>query len=198
MEFLTTLVKVIGQGKNLTFGLIFPSIYLGITRQMDEKKDPREEMEPIVESWESGKIFLDKEGRWFHEGVEITHRLTVDLFSRSIVNDPDGGYRLQVGKEWAKISVEDTPYMVQMMELRQEQSIIRLNDQSIEDLDLKTLWVGKENVLYCRVKDREFPARFLRPAYYQIMSFLVQDETGFHLQIGEQRCPLRSDRESSG
>ena len=45
-----------------------------------------------------GEIFLDKEGRWFHEGVEITHARTLELFSRSICADAGGGYRLQIGR----------------------------------------------------------------------------------------------------
>ncbi len=35
-------------------------------------------------------LFFDKEGRWFHEGVEITHRRTCVLFSRNLHKGPDG------------------------------------------------------------------------------------------------------------
>ena len=44
-----------------------------------------------------------------------------------------------------------------------------LNDESREPLDPATLRVGAENVLYCRVKGGAHEARWLRPAYYDLM-----------------------------
>ena len=147
------------------------------------------------ESSASGKIFLDKEGRWFHEGVEITHPRTIELFSKSVVKDPSGGYRLQIGKEWAKIEVEDTPYMVRSVELQGDKIFIILNDKSKEELDPNTLSVGENNVLYCRVKGGEYPARFLRPAFYQIMQFLEEDEKGYYLAISGKKFYLGKRRD---
>ena len=43
-----------------------------------------------------------------------------------------------------------------------------LNDETREPLDPASLRVGAENVLYCRVKGGH-EARFLRPAYYELM-----------------------------
>jgi hypothetical protein len=134
-----------------------------------------------------GRICLDKEGRWFHEGVEITHLRTIELFSKSVVKDNDCGYLLKIGKEWAKIVVEDTPYMVRSVDLRDDSVLIELNDKSVEHLNPASLRVGNDNVLYCKVKSGEFPARFLRPAYYQLMTRLHEDKKGFYLEIRGQR-----------
>ena len=139
-----------------------------------------------------GKIFINKEGKWFHEGVEITHERTLELFSRSIVKDPAGGYLLQVGAERAKIEVEDTPYIVRSVEFNNGSVMLELNDKSSETLDPGSLQVGQKNVLYCRVKSGEFPARFLRPAYYQLMTRLEQDSKGFYLEIGGSKHYLRT------
>lgn len=160
-------------------------------RKKGAKTIPRKKkMDDLVESQASEKIFLDKEGRWFHEGVEITHPLTVELFSRSVVKDPSAGYRLQIGREWAKIKIEDTPYMIKTVEIQSNQVLILLNDKSVEKLEPDTLWIGKNNVLYCRVKNGEYPARFLRPAYYQLMQALKEKDNKFYLEIGNQRIFL--------
>ena len=140
-----------------------------------------------------GTIFLDKEGRWFHDGVEITHLRTVELFSRSVCPDPAGGYRLQIGREWARIEVEDTPLMVREVAFRGERVELGLNDHSREFLDPATLRVGRENVLYCRVKTGRFPARFLRPAYYQLTSRIEQDQDGYFLQVDGRKHYLGSE-----
>jgi len=134
-----------------------------------------------------GEIFLDKEGRWFHEGVEITHPRTIELFSRSVVKDDDRGYLLKIGKERARIEVEDTPCFVRSVEFRNNEVFLELNDKSVESLNPCSLRVGKDNVLYCDVKSGQFPARFLRPAYYQLMTRLEQDEKGFYLEIAGSR-----------
>jgi uncharacterized protein len=134
-----------------------------------------------------GEIFLDKDGRWFHCGVEITHERTIELFSRSVFKDPSGGYRLQVGKEWAKIRVEDAPYLVRAVEFKGKEIQLTLNDRAEEALDPATLKVGKGHVLYCEVKSGQFPARFTRPAYYQLMTCLGEDAQGFFLEYGGSR-----------
>ena len=142
--------------------------------------------------YQGAKIFLDKEGRWFHDGEEITHKLTAELFSRSICKDPAGGYRLVVGPEWSPVEVEDTPFMVRQVDFEGGKAAAKLNDGSEEDLDLSTLKVGADNVLYCEVKAGQFPARFLRPAYYQLMERLVEDGEGYAVEIGGTRWPVRS------
>ena len=138
-----------------------------------------------------GKIFLDKEGRWFHEGMEITHLRTLELFSRSVCRDADGGYWLQIGRERARIEVEDTPYMVREVSFHEAEVELKLNDGSSEILDPGTLWIGAGNVLYCNVKSEKLPARFLRPAYYQLVSQVEQDEDGYFLELGRKKFYLR-------
>jgi len=139
---------------------------------------------------EFGRIFLDKEGKWFHQGVEITHERTLEVFSRSVIKAPGRGYLLAIGPERARIKVEDTPYMVRSVELKDGSASVLLNDRTIEPLDPASLKMGKDNVLYCCVKSGQFPARFLRPAYYQIMTCLDQDKKGFFLQIRGRKCYL--------
>jgi len=150
------------------------------------KKSARQES-PGARHHSCGKIFLDKEGRWFHEGVEITHQRTVELFSRSIKKDPSGGYYLQVGREAARIEVEDTPFMVRSVDFQNGELSVELNDQTSEPLDLASLRVGKNNVLYGKVKSGQFPARFLRPAYYQLMRCLGEDGKGFYLEVNGRK-----------
>jgi hypothetical protein len=147
------------------------------------------------ESPYSGQIRLDKEGNWFYEDEPITHELTVELFSRSVFKDPEGGYRLVVEPEWARIIVEDTPYMVRRVRWAHEKAMLILNDKTVEELSPETLWIGKDNVLYCMVKNNEYPARFLRPAYYELLKNLVEKNKKYFLKIGGQLYPLEERKE---
>ena len=130
------------------------------------------------------RLYLDKEGRWFHEGIEVTHSRTCLLFSQNLRKGPDNEYYIHVGRENAMVEVEDTPYMVRSVSVHKNDSDVPfdftlfLNDKSQEPLDPYTLVTGQDNVMYCRVKNRTERARFLRPAYYQICEHIVSNEKG--------------------
>lgn len=142
-------------------------------------------------------IHLDKEGNWYHEGVRITHARTLALFARSIQRDPKSGrYYLEVGETAGWIDVEDAPYFVHEVTAEDapgdppRRFRIRLSDMTEEYLDPATLRVGRNNVLYCAVKDGALPARFLRKAYYQMAAFFEQQGEAFFLPVGERRYPV--------
>ena len=146
-------------------------------------------------------LFLDKEGRWFHEGVEITHARTLLLFSKSIRRDLTGKYFVQVGAESAEVIVEDAPYTVKSVTVCEgpegspEDYLLHLNDETRERLEPDGLVVSDENVMYCRVKGGEERARFLRAAYYQICAKLQYDETDdrYWLPCSDRQITIHRD-----
>jgi len=150
---------------------------------------------PASTHLDTGCLFLDREGLWFHEGVQITHERTCALFSRSLYRDRDGDYYLLVGTERARVEIEDTPYLIRFVTVledeagRPQEYLLHVNDGTEESLDPHTLRVGDNHALYCLLKNANARGRFLRPAYYQICSRIDFDE--------EQRCfwlPLNSGR----
>ena len=143
---------------------------------------------------ESGKISFRRDGHWYSDDERIDNPRIALLFSRSIRRAAEGGYFLQVGDERASIVVEDTPYVVKSVEgdIQNGFSVI-LNDESREALAPESLEIGADNVLYCRVKQGEFRARFLRPAYYHLSHCLETDgRGGFLFAMGGKRYPLRA------
>ena len=142
---------------------------------------------------ESGKISFRHDGRWYNDEEVIENPRIALLFSRSIRRNPDGSYFLQVADERASITVEDTPYVVIGVEDDGRGGFaIVTNDEMREALDPSTLEVGDANVLYCRVKQGEFRARFLRNAYYRLAEhFITDDGENFSIAIGGRRYPIR-------
>lgn len=148
---------------------------------------------------ESGKISFRRDGNWYSDDERIDNPRIALLFSRSIKRNPDGSYYLQVAEERAPITVEDTPYVVKVVDEDDSGGFaIVTNDDEREPLDPATLEVGRDNVLYCRVKGGAFPARFLRTAYYHLSSnfFADQGET-FSLVVHGRRYPIKFAAESS-
>jgi uncharacterized protein len=142
---------------------------------------------------ESGKISFRRDGNWYTDEERIDNPRIALLFSRSIRRNPDGSYLLQVGDERASITVEDTPYVVKSVEGDAARGFtLVLNDEEREPLDATSLEVGPDNVLYCRVKNGAYAARFLRPAYYHLSDCLGMDENGeFFFNVAGKRYPVR-------
>jgi hypothetical protein len=133
-------------------------------------------------------IYIDKEGRWFHKGVEMIHREFIRLFYEHMEIDSRGRYIINWGGDRCYVEVEDTPFVVRRTKFKrgdQDNSrfILFLCDDSQEDLSPETLFIGDSNVLYCRVKNRTFPARFDRPAYYQLAEYIQEEDNTYFLPL---------------
>ncbi len=147
---------------------------------------------------ESPLIRIDKEGRWFFQGEEITHRKTYLLYSRSLTRDESGRIILRVGREQCPVEVEDAPFVVTTIEFvpfgpdGQEAIWLTLNDETREKLDPATLRIGPGNIPYCKVREGMFEARFSRNAYQLLVPYIQHDEkeNRFFLSLNKTKYPL--------
>jgi hypothetical protein len=127
-------------------------------------------------------IWVDKDGVWYYEGAEMFRMDIVNLFYKNLKRDDSGRYIIEMANDRCYIEVEDTPYVVKAVykfnsnEMQRESLHILLNNADLDELDVTTLKVGKDNVLYCSVKNKTFDARFSRAGYYQIADFIEYDE----------------------
>jgi hypothetical protein len=140
----------------------------------------------------SGQLRFGKDGRWYSDDEPIPNRAICRLFSRTLRVLPDGRGRLELGEDRADVVIEDTPWVVTAVEGDAAQGFtVVLNDDSREPLDPATLRIGPDHVLYCRVKDGAHPARFLRPAYYELMRHAETGASGtVELSVGGRRVRL--------
>jgi len=143
----------------------------------------------------SGKIRFGKDGRWYSDDEPIPNRAICRLFSRAMRVQPGGRGRLELGEDKADVVIEDTPWVVTTVEHDPVRGFsVVLNDETREPLDPTSLRVGAENVLYCRVKGGH-EARFLRPAYYELLRHAELDADGrVVLPVGGRRVPLGERR----
>ena len=147
-------------------------------------------------------IFIDREGDW-HYGESPMQRADIvsHLCQHLRREESSGLYIIQLGKQRCYLEVEDTPLVVTSVLLQekreeddQEELFLSIKHlKTNQPLNPKTLWVGRENVLYCKVMENTIPARFLRPAYYQLAEFIHEDkeEHRFYLLLGGKRYYIR-------
>lgn len=146
-------------------------------------------------------IRVDENGDWFYNGSKIFRPEILETLYEKLELSPAGEYVLSDFEGRCLLDVADTPFVVSRVDLERDGSggeRIRIGLKNVsrsETLDPRTLQSGKDNVLYCRLAGGRFPARFSRPAYYQLAAFIHEDELGpgFFIELGGQRHPIQMD-----
>lgn len=145
-------------------------------------------------------IHIDKEGRWYHNGVEMIRRDLVQLFYQNMLLASGGQYVIDWNDERCLVDVEDTAHVVRRVVCESGERdpagriILYLSDDTREELAPDTLFVGEENVLYCNVHGGTFPARFNRPSYYQLAEYIEEEGGAYYLTVrGKKHSILMED-----
>jgi hypothetical protein len=142
-------------------------------------------------------IYIDKNGRWFHKGVEMIHREIILEFYRSITRDSHGKYIINYQGDCCYADVEDTPYIIKRVVLKEMEHnsssriVLYVNDDTREELSPETLSVGDDNVLYCEIKAGSFSARFSRAAYYQLGEYIKEEGDSYCLPLNGKNYRIR-------
>jgi hypothetical protein len=141
-------------------------------------------------------IRIDKDGRWYHHDAEMIHRPFIRLFYQNLRRDEEGRYIIEWNGERCFLEVEDTPFVVRTIYHERDAAghgrfMLALTDDSFEPLAPETLFVGKENVLYCLIRGGEFRARFSRPAYYELARHIVENDHGYALALNGKLYGIR-------
>jgi len=126
----------------------------------------------------------------------MIHRPFIRLFYQNLTRDEEGRYIIEWNGERCYLEVEDTPFVVRAITRHQDASgeerfTLVLTDDSEESLDPETLFVGKANVLYCRIRSGKLRARFSRPAYYELVRHVVEEGDGYALVLNGKSYAIR-------
>lgn len=119
--------------------------------------------------------YIDAEGIVWHEGSELDDPELLRFFMETLRRGEDGRLQLICQGELCLFDCEDVPYVVQSFEEGKGQICLRFPGGYEEALDMASLRVGPENVLYCRVRQGQFEARFSRKAYVELAKKVEQD-----------------------
>lgn len=154
------------------------------------------------------EIWIDREGDWYHRGAPMERADIVTHLCQHLGKDQSSGrYVIRMAKQVCYLEVEDTALVITRV-LRQggeggdvERFLLVIKHlDDAEPLDPASLWVGRDNVLYCTVRPEGLSARFLRPAYYQLAEFIQEDpdRSRFYLPVAGRRYYIRESRAGEG
>lgn len=139
---------------------------------------------PPVESWNPTKtgdseMRIAADGRWFHQGGEITRPAMVRAFSTLLRRETDGGYWLITPQEKLSIMVDDVPFIAVEAQIREGNIAFRLNTDDL-------VVAGPNNAVETRsYEDVPVPyvhvraglwARCARPVYYELVEHALESD----------------------
>ena len=119
-------------------------------------------------------IRLDRDGRFWHEGAEVTHAGMRAAFFRWLDRNPDGRWVLRLDeRRFVYLEVDDAPFVVASLRWEGERAIVRLSDDTEEPLEGASVRLAGDTA-YAQVKGR-WDARFSTAAWNALSSHLRDD-----------------------
>jgi hypothetical protein len=113
-----------------------------------------------IEKLRQSGIRLDGDGRFWHEGAEVTHHGLRAALWRWLDRNPDGRWVLRLDERrfvWLDVD-GDVPHVVRSARWDGDRAIVRLADDSEEPLDYDSVEL-RDGKPFCRVKNGRFDAR---------------------------------------
>src|SRR6185295_2788423 len=74
---------------------------------------------PAPSTWTLPRLRIDRDGAWFHDDAEVTHAGVLANLRENLQVDERGHY-LQIGPARVPVEVEDTPFVVERVEVEGE------------------------------------------------------------------------------
>ena len=185
-----------------------PAFAAEIRKLLDEQAEL-----PPVESWQPERegeidIVINRQGEWLYQGEPMVRHSVVQLLS-SILRKDDDDYFLVTPHEKLKITVEDVPFIVQMMDVENEPESAAGKKQRIHFStqvgDCFTL--SPEHALTVCYNEREEPAPYVhvragmyarlnRSVYYELVDHLAERDASLpedQVIRSEERKPAASE-----
>ena len=128
------------------------------------------------------RIFIDKKGNWYQDGLKITHRWTYLENNKNLDIDDEGNFFVDEGFGKVYVEVEDSPFVVKMVHKKDGKYFAVLNDETIEELIPNQITICGSNVPYTLVKNKKFKARFTTQAYYEFAKNIIKKEDSYYIE----------------
>ncbi|MBK6535762.1 MAG: DUF1285 domain-containing protein [Deltaproteobacteria bacterium] len=139
-----------------------------------------EDAVPFKLSRES-RIRVDRDGHIWHEGERVLHPGLERALASWIDLDDNGRYVMRNALDWCFVTVDHTPLVVRSVRLETDPSMrveVELSDDSTEALDLSTVQVDPDGVVYAHVREGKLLARFDRQPSFKFLEHVDTDDRG--------------------
>lgn len=149
----------------------------------------------FIERLRRSGIRVDREGRFIHEGAEVTHEGLRRALFRWLdrLPAPDGRYILRLDEgRFAYLDVDDTPLVARAARIDPAGTIwLALSDGDEEALDPRTLTVDGAGILRAWVRGGRLEARLATSALAALGDLLTETPDGLPaLRVAGRTVPI--------
>ncbi len=117
-------------------------------------------------------MFLDRRGRWFHDGQHVRHERLSRLLHRSIARDAAGRLVVTTGRDVMPFVCEDTPLFVRSVRPEGDALVLVLSDERTEPLTDQVVHFSDDDRLRVLVHGGSLWALAERPAHQALQARL--------------------------
>lgn len=148
-----------------------------------------------------GGLSFSKQGFWHHDGMPVSHPGLASYLNRSLAwSSQTGGWGLVSGEWFIPVVIEDTPYIVTALEVRDGKLLVQLNDETVQEADPATLRFGAEDVPYlkirnCTAENGTVEARLGRSAMQALLPFIDEQNGEYYFSL-PAAAPVKIQRQS--
>ena len=145
----------------------------------------------LIEKFRAIGLRLDRAGKLWHQGDEVTHPRLRQAILRWLDVRDDGRDIVRLDDtRYAYVDVEDAHLRATSARWEGDRVILHLDDDTEEELDYATLGLGAGDAIYCRVHGGRLRARLSTAAHQAISPRIVEDSSGFALAAAGKRWPI--------
>ncbi len=147
-----------------------------------------------IEKLRQSGIRVDREGRFIHQGAEVTHEGLKSALYRWLdrLPPPDGRYILRLdAQRFAYLDVDDTPLVVRAARIDPRDGVLlALSDGAEEPLDPATLTIDSSGILRAGVRGGRLEARLSSSAVAALADRLTESGGQPALRVAGRTIPL--------
>lgn len=138
---------------------------------------------PPVESWHpedlgNSEMRIAADGKWYHQGGEITRPAMIRAFSSLLKREADGSHYLVTPQQKLSIEVEDAPFIAVELQTQGEREsrklAFRLNSDDLVVTGPEHAIELRNGLPYLHVRDGLW-AKLARPVYYELAEIALAE-----------------------
>ncbi len=136
-------------------------------------------------------LWLDRDGRWFHDGQHVRHVRLGALLWRSIARDDAGSLIVTTGRDVLPFAAEDAPLQARTVSQGPDGLVLKLCNATDLRLTPDTpILVDDEGQMRVATPDGRFWVRLLKPAAQAVMGAAHEHDGRLALGTREGPCHL--------
>ena len=141
-----------------------------------------------MENSQTPEITIDKEGKWFSDGVLMTRKEIVNLFSTHLIKTGPDSYQIDWQNKTHPVKVEDVPFFVQSVAEADDRFILQLYDGREVPMPPGPITI-KNRTPYISLFWPD-DTKLSRSSYNDLCQHLIERDGRYIIQYGNNEWPV--------